>query len=65
MNFPADEHAAASQTRPEIAVVPGDFPVEQNVFHFRPLADVMDDQVAATGSRSLIHDDSNVGNVPA
>ena len=52
-------------TRPEVPVVSGNLPVEQNVFHPRPFADVVHDHVSAAPARPLIDDDADVRYVPS
>ena len=45
--------------------MPGNFPIEKNVFHFRAAADVVDDHVAA-GLRGFgVDEDADVRNVAA
>src|SRR5215472_13842771 len=46
-----------------VAVMSRDFPAEENIFHARPLADVVHNHVAAPAS-FLIDDDADVRNVP-
>jgi hypothetical protein len=44
----------------EIAIVTGDLPSKENVFHFWPLADIVNDQVVITLRRFLGDDHSDV-----
>jgi len=46
--------------RAEIAVVADDFPVEEDVFEFRSLADVVNDHPAVPRWRFVIHDEADV-----
>jgi len=45
--------------------VAGDFPVEENVFHLRSLADVVNHHVAPAPAGLLVDDDADVRHVPA
>jgi len=50
---------------PEVAIVPGDFPLKEHIFHFWALTDVVDDQVPP-GLRGFSVDyHANVGNIAA
>jgi hypothetical protein len=48
----------------EVAIVAGDFPVEQDIFHSGALADVVDQHVASAGGLA-VYDDADVGHVAA
>ena len=45
--------------------MPCNFPIEQNVFHFRAASDVVDDEVAAGLRGFCVHHDADVGNIAA
>src|SRR6516162_3268234 len=63
--FLPDGRFAGSALRrgPEIAVMPGDFPVEQDVFELGAPTDVVDDHVAAGAFGFAVDDHADVRNV--
>ena len=52
------------QRRTKVAVVASDLPIEQNIFHSRALADIVDNHVTAARRGLLVHDNTNMGNAP-
>jgi len=40
--------------------VASDLPIEHNIFHARPLADIVDNHVTAALRGFLVHDDTNI-----
>src|SRR5690349_97577 len=49
-----------SRGRAKITVMSDDLPLEQHIFHLRPLSNVVHNQVAATLRRFLSHHDPDV-----
>ena len=48
------------EQRAEIAIVAGDLPLKENIFHFWPLTDVVNNQIMITPQRFLSDDHSDV-----
>ena len=46
----------------EVSVVPGDFPIEEDIFHLWPLTNVVNDHVSPRLWRLRIHHDPNMIN---
>src|SRR6266700_4466050 len=46
--------------RPQVPVMPGNFPVEQHIFHLRAFADVVNDHVAPAHEAFLVDHHPNV-----
>src|SRR5258708_2697657 len=62
---PDNELALRALSGAEVAVVADDFPMEEDVFHFGALTDVVDDEVAAGLRGFLVDEDADVRDIAA